>query len=641
MFRLEQLVDNRYRIVKSLGSGGMAEVYLAHDDVLDRDIALKVMSGRYAYDEEFVERFKREAQSAAALSHPNIVSIYDRGESEDGTYYIAMEYLPGGTLKDRILRRGALPPRTAAAVALQIAEALRCAHRAGVVHRDIKPHNVLVTAAGDIKVGDFGIARAASSSTMTKTGSILGTAHYISPEQAMGEPVGPQSDLYSLGVVLYEMLTGTLPYDAETPIGIAMKHVNGYLVPPQEVNPEVPEGINAVTTRLLAKNPEDRYANAAELIEDLERVIDGLEPASAATRVMNRLAPARASQTRSMPATSRRKARKNNGRRKRGWIPALLLLLLLLAVLGGVAYAFTQGIFAPKAEVPNLVGAASIEEAQQKAGNKFQIVEGNRVESKEAIGTVVKQNPEAGTERAEGSTIYVDVSGTQIADLPNVKGKTSEEAQQTLKDAGFKVDVKSKESSTQEKNYVIDQDPQGGKSATAEVGSSVAITVGDGPANVKVPDLYNLTPDRAKQTLEAAGLSLGNQTQAPNDKVPKGQIVDQQPAADKGVEPGSSVDVVVSSGPKQIAVPNVVGSSVGEAVQAIWNAGFGYTVQTVQSNQPAGKVVSTDPGADTLLDPSSRNVTVSQSAGPPPPSPPPANDSKSGTSSSNNNSKGG
>ena len=208
---MQQLVDNRYRLVRPLGSGGMADVFLAHDSILDRDVALKVMSTRYASDDEFVERFKREAQSAAALTHPNIVSIFDRGASEDGTYYIAMEYLSGGTLKDRIMRKGALPARTAAAVALQIAEALQAAHERGVIHRDIKPHNILITESGDVKVTDFGIARAASSSTMTRTGSILGTAHYISPEQAMGEHVGPSSDLYSLGVVLYEMLTGELP----------------------------------------------------------------------------------------------------------------------------------------------------------------------------------------------------------------------------------------------------------------------------------------------------------------------------------------------------------------------------------------------------------------------------------------------
>jgi serine/threonine-protein kinase len=639
---LKQLVDNRYRIIKPLGAGGMAAVYLAHDDVLDRDVALKVMSGRYAYDGEFVERFKREAQSAAALSHPNIISIYDRGETEDGTYYIAMEYLPGGTLKDRILKRGALPPRTAAAVALQIAEALRAAHRAGVVHRDIKPHNVLVTAAGDIKVGDFGIARAASSSTMTKTGSILGTAHYISPEQAMGDPVGPQSDLYSLGVVLYEMLTGTLPYDAETPIGIAMKHVNGYLVPPREVNPEVPEGINAVTVRLLAKNPNDRYANATELIEDLERVIDGLEPASAATRLMNRLAPAGTAQTRLVSPPPSPKARKGDRRRRRRGIIPLLLILLLLVLLGGVAYTFGLWKTAAEVSVPDLVGARSIEEAQALAGNKFEVVEGKRVESREAVGTILEQNPKAGEMAKEGSEIFVDVSGTQVTDLPNVEGETREAAKKTLEEAGFEVEVKTEESSAQQENLVTKQDPRGGEGVTAEVGSSVTITVGEGPALVKVPDLYTLTPEGARQALEGAGLSLGNQTQTPNDRVPAGQIVDQQPAAGTKAKPGSSVDVVVSSGPKQIAVPDVVGKNVEDAKQTIWNAGFGYTVETVRSDQPAGTVVSTDPVAGTLLAPSSKNVTIRQSAGPPPPPPPSTNtkadaNNKTGVPSDSNN----
>ncbi|MDQ3966473.1 MAG: Stk1 family PASTA domain-containing Ser/Thr kinase [Actinomycetota bacterium] len=628
---MEQLVDNRYRIVRRLGSGGMAEVYLAHDDVLDRNVALKVMNERYAADDEFVERFKREAQSAAALSHPNIVSIYDRGESEDRTYYIAMEYLPGGTLKDRILKRGPLPPRTAAAVALQIAEALRAAHRAEVVHRDIKPHNVLVTAAGDVKVGDFGIARAASSSTMTKTGSVLGTAHYISPEQAMGEPVGPQSDLYSLGIVLYEMLTGTLPYDAETPIGVAMKHVNGNLVPPRELNPNVPEGMDAITTRLLAKNPEERYADAAELIEDLERAINGLQPANATTRPMDRLAPAGTAQTRaaSVPPMSPEtrdggKRRSERRRRRRPWVP-VLLLLLLLALLGGISYAFAQGMMTPKAQVPNLVGASSIEEAQEWAGEDFNIVEGDRKESKEPVGTVLSQDPEAGIEQPKGSTISVDVSGTQIADLPDVEGETREEAEQMLEGAGFEVEAKTKESSAQEKNLVIGQDPRGGEGKTAEAGSTVTITVGGGPATAKVPNLYNLTPAAAKQALEDVGLSLGNQTEASSDQVPKGQIVDQQPAAGAEAEQGSSVDVTVSSGPRQIEVPDVVGRNVEEAMQTIWDAGFGYTVETVQSNQPAGTVASTDPVAGTLLDPYSRNVTIRQSSGPPPPPPPAKN----------------
>ncbi|MBV9454981.1 MAG: Stk1 family PASTA domain-containing Ser/Thr kinase [Rubrobacter sp.] len=626
---MEQLVDNRYRIIRPLGSGGMAEVYLAHDDVLSRDVALKVMTERYAYDDEFVERFKREAQSAAALSHPNIVSIYDRGESKDGTYYIAMEYLPGGTLKDRLLKRGALPPRTAAAVALQIAEALWVAHRAGVVHRDIKPHNVLITAAGNVKVGDFGIARAASSSTMTKTGSILGTAHYISPEQAMGEPVSPQSDLYSLGVVLYEMLTGELPYDAETPIGIAMKHVNGYLVSPRQLNPDVPEGIDAITVRLLAKNIDERYADAAELIEDLERVINGLEPAKATTRLTSRLVPARgmarirhSTAPTPSPPPQPNDNRDSAPRRRLPWVP-VLLLLLLLALLSGISYAFAQGLLSPTPEVqvPSLVGATSIEEAQKLAGEDFTVTEGSRKESKEPVGTVIAQDPNVGTEKSKGSTISVDVSGTQIADLPDVKGQTREEAERILKGAGFEVEATAGDSSVQEKNLVTDQDPQGGEGQTAKVGSTVTITVGSGPKTVQVPSLYNLTTAAAKQTLEGVSLSLGNQTEAPNDQVPKGQIVDQQPAAGTEVSPGSSIDITVSSGPRQLPIPDVVGRNAEEAKQTIWDAGFGYVVETVQSNQPAGTVVSTDPSGGTLLDPNLRSVTINQSSGPPPPSP--------------------
>src|SRR5829696_6388080 len=615
----------------------MAEVYLAHDDVLDRSVALKVMSGRYADDEEFVERFKREAQSAAALSHPNIVSIYDRGEAEDGTYYIAMEYLPGGTLKDRILKRGALAPRTAAAVALQIAEALRAAHAAGVVHRDIKPHNVLVTDTGDIKVGDFGIARAATSSTMTRTGSILGTAHYISPEQAMGEPVGQGSDLYSLGVVLYEMLTGTLPYDAETSIGIAMKHVNGHLVPPRELNPEVPEGINAVTNKLLAKSPDERYANAGELIEDLEKVLEGLEPAaSKTTRARNRTAPpaGRAAQTQVMAAPKRAR------RRGRPWI---LILLLLILLLGGLAY--TPLTLGPPRTVPDLQNAASIEEAEQmaaEAGN-FEVVEGTRQDSKQPEGAIISQTPAAGESLREGSKIYVIVSGRQVAEVPDVGNRTSKEATQTLEEAGFEVEEEPGESSESYQGYVIDQDPRGGR--TAEVGSTVTITVGAGPETVEVPDLSNRTVEEARRALEAADLSLGRQTRESSSRVPAGQVVSQNPSAGSNARSGSSVDITVSSGPNQLPVPDVVGYSVSDAVAAIWNAGFGYTVETIESTESAGTVLSTDPAGGTLLDPYSRTVTITQSSGPaaapppPPPSPPPAAD-KSGDGKSKSEGKG-
>src|SRR5919107_29054 len=265
------IVDDRYDVGRGLGSGGMGEVFLARDRVLGRDVALKVLRRQYAGDREFAERFKREARSAASLSHPNIVQVYDRGDTEDGASYIAMEYVPGGTLKEKIVGEGPLGTREAAALVAQVAEALGAAHERGMVHRDIKPQNVLLTDKGDVKVADFGIARAGSSVTISKTGTVMGTAGYMSPEQALGKPATSKSDLYSLGVVLYEALTGELPFTADNPIAVSMKHVNEPLRPPVQLNPRIPRGMNAIVTKLLAKDPEDRYADADELANDLSR----------------------------------------------------------------------------------------------------------------------------------------------------------------------------------------------------------------------------------------------------------------------------------------------------------------------------------------------------------------------------------
>jgi serine/threonine protein kinase len=276
------LIGGRYGLRDPLGSGGMAEVFLAHDEILERDVALKILKERYADDEGFVERFRREAQSAASLNHPNIVRIYDWGGTENGeASYIAMEYAPGGTLEDRILEDGPLLPYKAVEVASQIAEALGFAHERGVIHRDIKPQNILLSALGDAKVADFGLARVAYSTSLSQTSLVVGTASYMSPEQAMGGPADPRSDLYSLGVVLYEMLTGELPYEGDSSVTIAVKHVMEPPRAPGEVNSEVPEGINALTQKLLAKDPGDRYTSATQLIEDLRRVRDGLPPAFA------------------------------------------------------------------------------------------------------------------------------------------------------------------------------------------------------------------------------------------------------------------------------------------------------------------------------------------------------------------------
>ncbi|MDQ4106127.1 MAG: PASTA domain-containing protein, partial [Actinomycetota bacterium] len=537
------------------------------------------------------------------------------GQTEDGTYYIAMEYLPGGTLKDRILKRGALPARTAAAVALQIAEALQAAHRSGVIHRDIKPHNILITESGDIKVTDFGIARAASSSTMTRTGSILGTAHYLSPEQALGEPVGPASDIYSLGVVLYEMLTGELPYDAETPIGIAMKHVNGHLIEPIEVDPSIPEGINAITMRMLARNPEDRYQDTTELIADLGRASEGFEPSGATTRQMTRRMPG--------PAPGSRdgypRGAEQGGKRPRRFTP-ILLALLALVLLAGLAWAGYNALQsndpAAMIQVPNLEGM-TLDEARQQVGDDFEVVRDGEENSNQPENTILSQDPSDG-QAPEGSDIRVTVASGQN-EVPTVEGRTQQEAETALSEAGFGVAMDESESDAGQAGQVLDQSPGGG--ATAEVGSEVRITVGTGPGLVEVPSVYGNTPDQAATILENAGLELGSQDSAPSSEVAAGGILSQDPAPGESVEPGTAVSVTVSDGPERLPVPDVTGQDIDTAQQNVWNAGFAYTSVEVESDEPAGTVVSTDPPGGTMLDPWAQRVTINYSAGPSTPEP--------------------
>jgi tRNA A-37 threonylcarbamoyl transferase component Bud32 len=336
------ILCNRYVLRGLLGAGGMAQVFLAHDRILGRDLALKVLREHYAKDAQFVERFRREAQSAAALNHPNVVQVYDQGRFEDGRYYIAMEYVPGGNLKDRIDRTGPLDPLEATRFASQIAEALRVAHERGMVHRDIKPQNVLLDAAGEAKVADFGIVLAASTSSTSGTNLVFGTASYMSPEQAMGKRVGPQSDLYSLGVVLYEMLTSAVPFEAEGSLATAMKHVIEPPLPPRKRNPLVPEGIDALVMGLLAKNPENRYGSAAELAGDLRRSLEGLPPAFAAAAGYSETVRSPAVAAVAAPANTEGGGRPGSllskpGRRRSigAGLVALVALLALVGTLGG------------------------------------------------------------------------------------------------------------------------------------------------------------------------------------------------------------------------------------------------------------------------------------------------------------------
>ena len=420
----ESVLGDRYTLLEVLGDGGMARVYLAHDNVLDRDVALKALREQYADDEGFVERFRREARNAASLNHPSIVQVYDQGCSEDGTYYIVMEYVPGDTLKDRIAKEGPLHPGEAAGIASRVAEALNVAHDSGIIHRDIKPQNVLLSASGEAKVADFGIARAASSKTMTDTNLVLGTAAYMSPEQVRGDRVGPASDLYSLGVVLYEMLTGRLPYEADDLIATAMKHINEPAPHPREANPAVPEDVDALVVKLLAKEPEDRYASAAELAEDLRGIRDRLSPLAAGLgdRMTARIPQdAGRARTAATVVASGRGSIPPAGVGSRRWaLVPLVALLLGLILLGGLAWALSQGLSeqntpaaggAGRVEVPDVVGL-SRDEAQQRLDDAgLELGSKDEAPSSEfAEGAVIEQDPAAGTQAQRGIAVDLTVS---------------------------------------------------------------------------------------------------------------------------------------------------------------------------------------------------------------------------------------
>src|SRR5215203_2048726 len=425
----DTMVDGRYRIIRRLGSGGMADVYCAEDTQLGREVALKLLYRRFAEDSEFVERFRREASSAAGLQHPNVVQVFDRGEW-DGTYYIAMEFLEGRNLKQIVRDHGPLEPALAVDIVIQILKAARFAHRRGIVHRDIKPHNVIVDDEGRAKVTDFGIARAGASD-MTETGSIMGTAQYLSPEQAQGHPVDARSDLYSIGVVLYELLTGRVPFDAESAVTIALKQVSEEPVRPSELNPAVSDQLEDVVMRALQKDPAYRFADAEEFIRALEAV----RGVPVGTGEYTRVAP----HTGTYPGLPSVAGLEEADRRNLRWLWILLTLLALAAIAVG-AYLL---LVPEKVSVPDVVGRRSATAAQILQNRGFEVnVENVRSDSVPS-DRVATQRPQPGQETDEGSTVTIIVSsGPGDATIPFVRGSKRASAERKLKSAGFKVDVR-------------------------------------------------------------------------------------------------------------------------------------------------------------------------------------------------------
>jgi len=477
MSNREQVVLNgRYELQRRVGRGGMAEVYLARDRLLDRPVAIKILFPEFATDPSFVARFRREAQSAANLSHPNIVGVYDWGK-ERGTYYIVMEYIDGRSVSDILRTDGPIEPKRAAGIAADVAAALGFAHHKGVVHRDVKPGNVLITSSGEVKVADFGIARAMTTSSeenLTQTGSVMGTATYFSPEQAQGKPVDPRSDLYSLGVVLWEMASGRPPFTADSPVAIAYKHVQEPLPSLQERVPGIPAGYEAVTVKALEKDPDARYQNAGELRADLIRFREGrpvlagtgvpADPPTGPTSMVPPVvvpppaAPAGPPAPAYVPPTESR-------RRRTGWF--FVAIVVLLAVLGALLFAFGRqlGVFGDqtvKVEVPNVVGS-SLNEATVKLAAAGLKISATREASNEAVDQVLTQNPRDGERLQKGSAVQVTVSsGPATADLPDVGSLPIIEAQSKIEAAGFKNVTVEPEESDQPVGTVIRQTPQAG-----------------------------------------------------------------------------------------------------------------------------------------------------------------------------------
>jgi beta-lactam-binding protein with PASTA domain/tRNA A-37 threonylcarbamoyl transferase component Bud32 len=583
----ETLVAGRYRLLGRLGSGGMADVWCAEDTMLDRRVALKFLHDRFAQDEQFVERFRREASAAAGLQHPNVVGVFDRG-TYDGSHYIAMEYVEGASLND-LIERG-LSVGEAVEIVRQVLAGARYAHASGIVHRDLKPQNVLVDAEGRARVTDFGIARAGVSE-ITQTGSVLGTAQYLSPEQAQGLPVTAASDIYSIGVLLYEALTGRVPFEAESPVTVALKQVSERPRPPSELNPAVSRALDAVVLKALAKDPANRFASADEFLAALDAA--EADPSGAALGDTAAFAAVEAAAG-TPPAPPPEAPPERRG----FFTPArLIAMALLLLLLGGViAYALTRP---EQVLVPTVNGqsAADARAVLEDAG--FEVVV-ERVPRDSPVGQVFEQDPPAGSRVDEGSTVKLSVSsGLGIVVVPPVAGQPKKQARNTLEDKGLRVREDERPSSRVRAGLAIGTEPPA--DSELERGKIVTLLISSGPKLVQVPSVIGQQQDLAESAIRGEGL-IPDVEQRDSDE-PEGQVIAQDPAAGSTVRKHTTVTVVVSTGAGSATVPNVVGESKDQARADLKDAGLSVRIVKRMTSDPNedGQVLDQSPVAGTRL----------------------------------------
>ena len=612
--------SDRYEMVRHIARGGMAQVYLARDLLLDRPVALKVLFPELSVDNSFVERFRREAKAAANLSHPNIVSVYDWGQGEN-TYYIVMEYVDGPTLSS-LLRAGPLEPERAAAIAASVAAALDFAHRRGVIHRDVKPGNVLIDDRAQVKVADFGIARAiGTSEDLTQTGSVMGTATYFSPEQAQGYPVDPRSDVYSLGVVLYEMVAGRAPFSGDSPVSIAYKHVKEAPPLPSQLNPEVPPALEAVIMKALAKDPAARYQSAEDMRSDLVRFVNG-QPvmaaaamAVAATSVLGTVGgdPTMVNagmggggHTAVLPATGARPVGPPPEDRSRAGLYALLALVLALLALGGYFGGRQAGLFGKTAKMltipSNLTGQPLATAEQQLSSLGFtDIKTATQNSSTIGAGDVISSDPAGGTtvRSTDPVTLNVSSGAVQVA-VPDVVGQSQAQADAALKAAGFKTNDSQTYSTTVPQGQVISTNPAGGTKAAQ--GSVVTVAVSNGKQPIQIPSVVGDSPAQAGQRLGSLGLNV-QQAQEASTSVPAGSVTRTDPPAGSTVPIGSTVTVYTSTGAPTSTVPDVTGQTQSQAAATLAAANLQAQFTQTAVTDPAqnGKVQSQNPAPNSTV----------------------------------------
>jgi serine/threonine-protein kinase len=586
-------VQARYQVIARIASGGMGEVFRARDSVLDREVAVKVLHRSLAGDPGFIDRFRREARSAALLSHPNIVAVHDWGSTTNGTYFMVMEFVRGRNLRDLLSANGSLEPLQAAEIMLQILAALDHAHLKGIVHRDVKPENVLVTPEGTVKVADFGLARALAEARVSQApGTVTGTVQYLAPEQIHGEPADPRTDLYALGILAFELLTGSVPFTGETSVSIAYKHLTDPVPAPSTVAPGVPPELDRIVLHATEKEPEARPASASDMRADLVPVVGRLPAAEPLSELIARLPADEApNEDRASTATiPRAVARKALKRRLRSnlWKP----LLAILAVLGA-AWAVWTFLIPHYTTVPSVIGLTSGQAARKLDAAGLHAQFGTPIASiRVPRGEVARQSSDPGSRTRRGSDVTLQLStGKPLRSVPAVMGWRDGPARRAVQRAGLKVQVTGAYSDTVKAGRVMAQNPDPGQ--TIPYGNTVRITVSKGPQPVRVPHVAGQPAGDAEQALIAAGFTVEARN-AYSTTVPRGDVIRERPST--GTAPsGSKVTIWVSLGPREFPMPSVVGESTEAAKRTLQTHGLVVRVQVIP-NSGGTTVVSQIPG---------------------------------------------